>query len=62
MTEDHKAYGVGEIGNYYGRLEIKRENGVDYWAIENWGGYAWEAIPSALADALRAAFPQDTEQ
>lgn len=57
MIEDHEAYDVGAIGNYYGCLELKRENGTDYWTIENWSGRTWQAIPSALADAIRVAFP-----
>ena len=43
---------IGEIGNYYGCLEVKGENGKFYWAIENWDGYDWEEIPESLYNAL----------
>jgi hypothetical protein len=62
MTEDHKAYAVGEIRNYYGSLKIKREKGVDYWSIEDWDGHRWQAIPDALGDAIRTTFPQGDDR
>jgi hypothetical protein len=43
---------VGLIGNYYGSLNIKDENGVYFWSIENWDGNYWEEIPKSLYNAL----------
>ena len=43
---------IGQIGNYYGNLCVKVEDGYYYWAIENWTGWYWEEIPKYLYDAL----------
>ena len=43
---------IGEIGNYYGQLEVKIENEKYYWSIENWDGNYWEEIPKSLYDEL----------
>lgn len=43
---------IGAIGNYCGRLSVKTEGGVFYWAIENYDGYDWEEIPGYLYNAL----------
>jgi len=43
---------IGEIGNYYGCLEIKQEDGKFYWAIEDYDGTDWEEIPDYLYTAL----------
>lgn len=43
---------IGKIGNYYGGLRIKREDGRCYWSIENWDGENWYEIPQYLFDAL----------
>ena len=45
---------IGEIGNYYGGLSVKTENGKHYWSIENFNGDYWEEIPATLFDALNA--------
>lgn len=50
--QDHEAKSIGDIGNYYGCLEVKVENGVSYWSIENWNGHGWEEIPSSLYKEL----------
>jgi hypothetical protein len=39
---------IGEIGNYYGGLSVKREGGKCYWSIENWDGDHWHEIPDSL--------------
>jgi len=44
--------GIGGIGNYYGGLNVKEEDGKFYWSIENWNGFHWEEIPSYLYEAL----------
>lgn len=43
---------IGEIGNYYGQLEIRKDNDKYYWGIENWNGIYWEEIPKSLFSAL----------
>jgi hypothetical protein len=46
-------YSVGEIGNYYGGLNVKRgEDGYLYWGIENYDGIGWEQINKELFIAL----------
>ena len=40
------------IGNYYGGLEIKEEDGKYYWGIENYNDTEYEDIPKYLYDAL----------
>ena len=47
-----KKMDIGEIGNYYGCLQVKEEGGEYFWAIENWDGHYWEKIPKALYDEL----------
>lgn len=39
---------IGDIGNYYGCLSVKEEDGKFYWAIENYDGISWEEIPESL--------------
>ena len=43
---------IGDIGNYYGCLEIVKFDGKFYWTIENWDGCRYEEIPEYLYDAL----------
>lgn len=43
---------IGEIGNYYGGLAVKQEDGKFYWSIENWDGCYWEEISQELYRAL----------
>jgi hypothetical protein len=49
-----KVRSIGDIGNYYGRLEVKESEGKYYWDIEDWDGHEWEEIPKSLYDALMA--------
>ncbi len=44
--------GIGDIGNYYGGLEVKAVDGKFFWSIEDWDGPLWEEIPKYLYDAL----------
>jgi hypothetical protein len=39
---------IGEIGNCYGGLEVKEEDGRYFWSIENCDGHYWEEIPEYL--------------
>ncbi len=41
-----------DIGNYYGGLGIKEEEGKYFWGIENYDGTDFEEIPKYLYDAL----------
>jgi hypothetical protein len=43
---------IGDIGNYYGGLSVKTEDGKHYWSIENYDGQNWEEIPESLYCAL----------
>ena len=43
---------IGYIGNYYGGLSVKTEDGKHYWSIENYDGQIWEEIPESLYRAL----------
>lgn len=45
---------IGGIGNYYGGLAVREQDGKFEWAIENWDGYHWEDIPESLYRALIA--------
>lgn len=40
--------GIGCIGNYYGGLAVKQEDGKYWWSIENYDGHGWEEIPESL--------------
>lgn len=51
--EDHEPIKVGDIGNYYGSLWLRRVDGKDQWSIENYDGHHWEGISEALASELR---------
>lgn len=50
---DHDAIEIGNIENFHGGLCLKRENGEDFWCIENHNGLWWEPCNSIIADALR---------
>ena len=43
---------IGNISNYYGGLNIKKEKNKYYWGIENWDGTEWEEIPETLYNEL----------
>lgn len=43
---------IGDIGNYYGCLEVTTMGKQYFWCIENWDGKSWEEIPEYLYDAL----------
>ena len=43
---------IGDIGNYYGGLSVKIEDGKHYWSIENYDGQDWREIPESLYRAL----------
>ena len=41
-----------EIGNQYGGLKIKEQDGKYYWTIEDCIGDDWHEIPKTLYDEL----------
>lgn len=43
---------IGNIGNYYGGLNIKKDDDKYYWSIENYDGDDWEEIPESLYNEL----------
>ena len=43
---------IGNIGNYYGGLSVKEENGQYFWGIENYDGTNWEGISNELYKEL----------
>lgn len=43
---------IGTIGNYYGGLSVKEEDGKYYWSIENYANTYWKEIPESLYKAL----------
>lgn len=43
---------IGNIGNYYGNLIVKSEEGSYYWCIPNWDGEDWQEITKDLYDSL----------
>ena len=43
---------IGTIGNYYGGLRVRDEDGEYFWSIENWDGNVWSEIPKSLYDEL----------
>jgi hypothetical protein len=51
-VEKEEIIEVGSIGNYYGGLAVKQEDGKYFWSIENWDGYNWEEISEKLFTLL----------
>ena len=49
---DAKTREIGNIGNYYGGLEVKENDGEYSWGIENWDGIHYDRIPEYLYNAL----------
>ena len=45
---ENREQGIGDIGNYYGGLSVKTEDGKHYWSIENYSGHDWSEIPESL--------------
>jgi hypothetical protein len=43
---------IGKIGNYYGHLSVKDEEGKYFWGIEDYNRTVWEEIPKTLYDEL----------
>jgi len=43
---------IGEIGNYYGGLFVRKNGNKFEWSIENYSGHDWQEIPEYLYEAL----------
>ena len=43
---------IGEIGNYYGCLEVRTDGKKFEWSIGNYDGYFWEEISETLYNEL----------
>jgi hypothetical protein len=43
---------IGNIGNYYGDLQVRVDQGKFYWGIDNYDGVDWEEITEELYCAL----------
>ena len=43
---------IGNIGNYYGGLSIKKVGDKYFWSIHDWDGDCWDEIPKYLYDSL----------
>lgn len=52
MNTDLTEHEIGTIGNYYGCLSVKQENGKFFWSIKNWDDHRWSEIPEYLFKAL----------
>lgn len=56
---------IGTIGNHYGGLSVKEEDGKFYWSIDDYTGEGWEEISEPLYRALMAhedANPQPLDE
>ncbi len=51
-----------EIGDYYGGLRVKEEEGKYYWGIENFDGTFYEEISKELYDCLLKHNEQSIEK
>jgi len=52
---------IGNISNYYGTLDVKKEAKKYYWGIADWNGVNWEEIPKSLFKELMK-FNKHTKQ
>lgn len=43
---------IGKIGNYYGRLFVKKYDGKYFWGIGDWCETNWEEIPEDFYNSL----------
>jgi len=43
---------VGNIGNFYGGLSVKKDGDKFYWGIEDHSGTEWQEIPESLYNEL----------
>jgi len=52
MEEEELHISCGGIGNYYGGLELKKDDDKYYWGIENYNGISWQEIPQSLYEEI----------
>ena len=43
---------IGDIGNYYGQLEVVKHGSKYFWSIENYDGQCWQEITEKLYKTL----------
>ena len=43
---------VRGIGNTYGSLAVRQENGKPEWSVEDYNGYVWEPCPQDIYDSI----------
>ena len=51
---------IGNVGNCYGGLEVKKEEGLYYWGIDNYDEMRWREIDEKLYDELIAFEERNT--
>ena len=62
MLKDREDTFIGEIGNYYGGLVVKCENGVPMWSITNYDGDHWEEMPVYVYKAMISHYFGEIEE
>lgn len=53
---DLKPTEVGDIGNYYGGLWVRCNDGKPEWCIEDYTGFSWGGCPEPVYRAILSAF------
>lgn len=43
---------ITDCRNFYGSVNVKKEEGKYYWCIQDYNGLHWSEIPQYLYDAL----------
>lgn len=43
-----------EVGNTYGGLHIKEEDGKFFWSVEDYNGHDWQEISEQTYNAIKA--------
>lgn len=47
-----------EVGNTYGGLHIKEEDGKFFWSVEDYNGHDWQEISEQTYNAIKAEVTQ----
>lgn len=50
--KDGEQYEIGNVGNYYGGLHVKKDGDVYFWSVEDWDGHSWHPISKRLFETL----------
>lgn len=59
MSEEDFHFEIPDIGNAYGGLNLKKENGKFYWGIENYDDTIFREIPESLFNELDKFYKQE---